>query len=111
MAKKKAAGKSLSQNIRDYLTENPTATPSEIVEGLGKQGVTVSTGLASNVKYTSGLGKKRRGRKKMVRRKRPGTQAADLSALQAAPKFVQQVGGDIDTAITAVQQVKQLQVG
>jgi hypothetical protein len=111
MAMKKRKGKSLSQHIRDFLGENPNATPNEIVDGLGKQGVKVTTGLASNVKYTSGLGgKKRRGRKKMVRRKRPGAQVADLSALQSAAKFVQQVG-DIDTAITAVQQVKELQVG
>jgi hypothetical protein len=111
MAMKKRKGKSLSQHIRDFLGENPKATPSEIVEGLGKQGVKVSPGLAANVKHTSGFGgKKRRGRKKMVRRKRPGGQSVDISALQAAAKYVQQVG-DIDAAITAVQQVKELQVG
>lgn len=111
MAMKKRKGKSLSQHIRDYLAENPNATSGEIVEGLGKQGVKVSPGLASNVKFTSGHGgKKRRGRKKVVRKKRPGAQTVDISALQAAAKYVQQVG-DIDAAIIAVQQVKELQVG
>lgn len=111
MATKKAKGKNLSQHIRDFLAENPEATPNEIVEGLSKQKVKVSPGLAANVKYTSGFGKKRQGKKKMVRKKRPGAQTVDLSAMRAAAKFVEQVGGDIDAAIVAIQQVKELQVG
>ena len=56
---KKQAGKSLSQSIRDHLQANPSATPNQIVEALAKQGVKVSPGLASNVKYTPGPGAKR----------------------------------------------------
>jgi len=115
MAKKKA-GKSLSQSIRDHLSANPNATPNEIVAALAKQGVKVSPGLASNVKYRSGPGAKkksangrRKGAKRMVRRKRPSAQTVDISALQAAAKFVAAVG-DADKAIAAVKQVSSLQI-
>ena len=109
MAKKKA-GKSFSQSIREHLQANPNATPNQIVEALAKTGVNVSVGLASNVKYTSGPGaknktaKKKRatgGKKATVTRKLPSAQAVDISALQAAAKFVAQVG-DADQAIAAV---------
>ena len=115
MAKKKA-GKSLSQSIREHLQAKPSATPNQIVEALAKKGIKVSPGLASNVKYTSGPGAKkksangrRKGAKRMVRRKRPSAQTVDISALQAAAKFVAAVG-DADTAVAAVKQVSSLQI-
>ena len=120
MAKKKAR-KSLSQSIRDYLEAKPSATSNQIVEGLAKQGVKVSPGLASNIKYTSGLsakkktGKKKRatgrkkGTKRKVMRKRPIAQTVDISALQAAAKFLATVG-DAETAMTAIKQVQSLQI-
>ncbi len=113
MAKKKA-GKSLSQSIREHLKANPTATPNQIVEALATQGVKVSPSLAANVKYTSGTGatKKRAtgGKKRTVKRKKPSVQTVDISALQAAAKFVAAVG-DADKAIAAVKQVQSLQIG
>ena len=110
MAKKKS-GVSKSQSIRDHLQANPTATPNEIVAALKKQGVKVSQGLASNVKYTSGAKKKsgKKGTKRTVRRKLPGARAVDISTLLAAAKFVAQVG-DAETAIAAVRQVQSLQI-
>ena len=118
MAKKKA-GKSLSQSIREHLQEDPSSTPNQIVAALAKQGVKVSQGLASNVKYTSGPGAKKKtakkeratgGKKRTVKRKRPSAQTVDISALQAAAKFVAAVG-DADQAIAAVKQVQSLQIG
>jgi len=118
MAKKKA-GKSLSQSIREHLQEDPSATPNQIVAALAKQGIKVSQGLASNVKYTSGPGAKKKtsqkkratgGKKRTVKRKRPSAQTVDISALQAAAKFVAAVG-DADQAIAAVKQVQSLQIG
>jgi hypothetical protein len=113
MAKKKAGGQSLSQHIRDYLASNPDSTPNQIVAGLKEQGIKVSTGLASNVKYTSGPGGRKRGRRKgakrTVRRRRPGAQTMDISVLKAAAKYVEQVG-DVDMALEAVKQVQALQV-
>ncbi len=118
MAKKKA-GKSLSQSIRDHLAVNPGDTPNQIVEALAKTGVTVSPGLASNVKYTSGPGAKRKSAKKKratggnkvtVSRKLPTAQTVDIATLQAAAKFVAAVG-DSDTAIAADKQIQMLQIG
>ena len=110
MAKKKA-GKSLSQSIRDHLQANPSAKPNQIVEALAKQGIKVSTGLASNIKYTSGLSAKKKGKKRTKRtvmRRRPSAQTVDLSTLQAAAKFVATVG-DAETATAAIKQVQSLQ--
>ena len=121
MAKKKAR-KSLSQSIRDYLGAKPSATPNQIVEGLAKQGIKVSPGLASNVKYTSGPGAKKKaakkkratgrkkGAKRSVMRKRPSAQTVNISALQAAAKFLAEAG-DAETAMAAIKQVQSLQIG
>ena len=112
MAKKKA-GKSRSQSIREHLQGDPSATPNQIVAALAKQGIKVSQGLASNVKYTSGPGAKKKratgGRKRTVKRKRPSAQTVDISALQAAAKFVAAVG-DAETAMAAIKQVQSLQI-
>ena len=120
MAKKKAR-KSLSQSIRDYLEAKPSATSNQIVEGLAKQGVKVSPGLASNVKYTSGPGAKKKtakkkratgrkkGAKRKVMRKRPSAQTVDISALQAAAKLLT-AAGDAETALAAIRQVQSLQI-
>ncbi len=116
MAKKKA-GKSLSQSIREHLQTNRSATPNQIVAALAKTGIKVSVGLVSNVKYTSGPGAKKKtakkkratgGKKRTVKRKKP-SQTVDISALQAAAKFVAAVG-DADKAIAAVKQVQSLQI-
>ena len=120
MAKKKARN-SLSQSIRDHLQANASATPTQIVEALAKKGVKVSPGLAANVKYTSGPGAKKKsakkkratgrkkGAKRTVRRKRPIAQTVDISALQAAAKFLATVG-DAETAMAAIKQVQSLQI-
>jgi hypothetical protein len=102
---KKRSGTSKSQSIRDHLKANPGATPNEIIAALAAQGIKVSPGLASNVKYTSRVKKTR-----TVRRKKPSAQTVDLAALQAAAKFVAAAGG-ADTAIAAVKQVASLQIG
>ncbi len=120
MAKKKART-NLSQSIRDHLQANPSATPIQIVEALAKQRIKVSPGLASNIKYTSGLSAKKKtskkkratgrkkGTKRTVRRKRPIAQTVDISALQAAAKFLATVG-DAETAMAAIKQVQSLQI-
>ncbi len=118
MAKKKS-GTNRSQSIRDYLQTNPEATATQIVKALAKKGIKVTVSLASNVKYTSGPGAKKKkakkkravGRKrKTVSRKRPRSQGVDMATLQAAAKFVAVVG-DVETAIAAVKQVQTLQIG
>ncbi|MGO9109734.1 MAG: hypothetical protein ACLP9L_10910 [Thermoguttaceae bacterium] len=41
-----------SQAIRDYYKANPKAKSSEVIDALGKKGITVTTGLVNNVKST-----------------------------------------------------------
>jgi hypothetical protein len=106
---KKRSGTSKSQSIRDHLKANPSDMPKQIIAALAKQGIKVSNGLVSYVKYTKTTGKKK-GAKRTVKRKLPSAQTVDLAALQAAAKFVATVG-DADTAIAAVRQVASLQIG
>ena len=47
MAKKKSQGPSKSQAVRDYLTENPSATASIVVPDLAERGINVSPALVS----------------------------------------------------------------
>ena len=71
--KKTASGVNKSQAIRDYLAKNPQSSPKTIVEDLKDQGVEVSLGLASAVKY--GSGKKTARKKKAGRRGRPASRS------------------------------------
>ena len=41
-----------SQAIRDFYKTNPKAKTSEVVDALAKKGITVTTGLVTNVKST-----------------------------------------------------------
>ena len=105
MARRTASGVNKSQAVRDYLAKNPGATPNQIVAGLKDQGVDVSVGLASNVKYTMGKrrGGKVRRRKLSVaratnggpgrgRRGRP-SMALSMDDLLATKQLVNQIGG------------------
>ena len=61
MAKRRDGTK--SQAVQDYLASNKDASPKQIVEALKEQGVAVSFGLASIIKY------KKPGKKKTAARK------------------------------------------
>ena len=50
MAEKPEVNK--SEAIRNYYKSNPTAKTKEVVDALAKQGITVTTGLVTNVKST-----------------------------------------------------------
>ena len=108
MAKKRRGNK--SQAIRDFLAANPQATPNEIVAGLKQQGITVSPGLASNVKYTSGRRTAKRrgrppGRGRGVRRGSNG--ALTANDLLEAKKLADQLGG-IEQARKALETLQEL---
>ena len=96
MAKKRSArGVNKSQAIRDHLAANPQATPNEIVAALKQQGIKVSPGLASNIKYTSGRagGKKRRGRPPGRGRTIAANGALSVTDLIEAKRVAEQLGG------------------
>lgn len=110
MAKKKAtSGVNRSQAIRDYLETDPGATPKTIVSALAAQGIEVSEGLASNVKYTT-QAKQRGGWKRPGKRgRRRGAAAGSVSAsdLFEAKRLVDVVGG-IEEARKALDTLEQL---
>ena len=129
---KKTAGKATnkSQAIRDFKASNPEAGPTEIVTELGKQGLVVTTALVSNVLTTAKKKKakkkpgrpkgavstgapKRKGRpkKKGGRPSKAASNASDvnLNALIAAKKLVDQMGGNLAQAKSALDALAKLQ--
>ena len=110
MAKKRSArGVNKSQAIRDYLAANPQATPNEIVAALKQQGIKVSQGLVSNVKYSKPRagGKKRRGRPPGRGRATAANGALTASDLIEAKRVVEQLGG-IEQARQALATLEEL---
>lgn len=81
MAKRKV---NKSDKIREYLAEHPDASPKTIQAALKEQGVSVSTGLCSNVKYTSpkgpGAAKQKKKPSNGRRRGRPPKSASSNSS-------------------------------
>ncbi len=119
MAKKKASGDfNMSAEIRNLLRTNWTMTGSEVynalVEKFPEQIINKNSCLVAvykNKNRTKKAGKKKSVARKTVKKKRPsaaGT-AVDLNALQAAAKFVAQIG-DSDKAIAAIKQLESVQI-
>lgn len=105
MAKKKPVRGVRSQAIRDYLSQNPKATPKEIVAGLKEKGIGVSLGLASIVKYKNKPAKVR-GRRASRNGKQPQT-AVTAADLMAVKTLADSVGG-IENARQALALLEQL---
>ena len=112
MGRKKASGVNKSQVIREYLSKNPDASPKQVVEALGAEGIEVSEGLASNVKYTSRNrvgGPRRRGRPpgRTARVARSGGATVTAEDLLNAKQLVDNMGG-IEVARRAIDTLEQL---
>lgn len=106
---KKKAKVNKSRAIREYLAANPQATPNEIVEGLKQQGIAVSPGLASNVKYTSAQKTPgRRGRPKGRRVAKYGNGALTAADLLQAKRLVDQLGGleQVQRALATLEELR-----
>lgn len=123
MAKKKSSdGINMAEEIRAMLTENPKLSGREVIEALSAKhpGLKInkaSAGVAfSNARKKLGIvkGAKKKGSDARVVRKRVPTTttsrpAMDMASLQAAVRFVSQIGS-AETAIEAVRQVVALQI-
>ena len=131
MAKKRTRGGdfNMSEQLRKIIRENRRITFPEAHEPLQKQcpGENINENSASVVFYNARrqvgvkkrVGKKattkkqatgrKKGTKQTVRRRRPSAQTVDISALQAAAKFLAVVG-DTETAMAALKQVQSLQI-
>ena len=113
MAKRgRKSGTNKSQAIREFMEQNPGATPKTIREGLLEQGVDASVGLISAVKYG---GKQSAGRRRVrrVRVARAGGRSngrgGQLTSddLIRAKRFAEEVGG-IPQARQALEMLEQL---
>jgi len=97
MAKRKI---NKSQEIRDFVKANRSASAKDVVEALKQKGIKVSAPMVANVKSKSGLTRSRRGRPpgrpssngvSKVKRRANGNDIA-LDTLIEAKRFVAKVG-------------------
>ena len=121
MAKKRAfGGFNMAAEIRKLLRAKRTITGREVynalVENFPNQKIKEGSCLDAFSKTRMRMGLKKRGKKKsaagkVVKRRLPSTAATavDFNALQAAAKFVAQVG-DADTAVAAIKQLQSVQI-
>ena len=116
--KKSASGFNMAAEIRGLLTENRDLSGKEVYAALKKkfprEGINESScGVAfSGARKKLGIAPKRgRKRKTAVVKMKPAAAAlkVDLNALQAAAKFVSEVG-DAEKAIAAIRQLRSLQI-
>jgi len=97
MAKKKLERGARSQAVRDYLAENPKASPKDVVAALKEKGVSVSLGLVSVIKYS----KRSAGIRSL------GKSNSSLAGLLHAKRFIDEVGG-IEAAKEAIMLIERL---
>ncbi len=119
MAKKKANNDfNMSAEIRNLLRAKRTIMGREVynalVEKFPKQIINKNSCLVAvykNKNRTKKAGKKKSVAKKTVKRQKPTATvtAVDLNALQAAAKFVAQIGS-ADEAIAAIKQLESFQI-
>ena len=123
MAKTKASGGfNMSKEIRKLLRAKRTITGREVynalVENFPEQKINENSCLVAVWKSRVRLGLKKKAAKKksvtrkVVKRRKPSAAviAVDLNALQAAAKFVAQIGS-ADKAIAAIRQLQSVQIG
>ena len=93
MAKRKV---NKSQEIRDYVKANRTASAKEVVDALKQKGIKVSAPMVANVKSKAGLTRSRRGRPPLNGVARVGRPSKNgdiaLETLIEAKRFVAKVG-------------------
>ena len=112
MAKKKTQGPSKSQAVRDFLSENPSATASIVVPALGQRGIKVSPALVSQVKKRMKQAGNLDGHNAATNASASRTSGAKSKTLTAenlvdAKKLVDELGG-IDQARKALKFLEEL---
>jgi hypothetical protein len=92
MARMKRGAK--SQAVRDYLSENPQASPKEVVEGLQVKGVKVKVTLVNSIKYKkpSKTGRRRAPSHRMAVRRSSGV-AVTVEHLLDVKRLADSLGG------------------
>ncbi len=118
MAKKKSKATefNMSEAIRGILTENPKLTSGEVYDAIVAKHPTarINESSFSVAFYASrkklGIGSSRRGKKAVKKTAKAAVRkTVDLAMMQAAAKFLSEVGG-ADAALQAIKQVQAVQV-
>lgn len=117
MAKKSASSDfNMAEAIREIFAANPTATSAEAIEAITAKykKVKVNKNSFSVAFYTTrkklGLGGSRRGRRFSAGKRRAvSNQRTDFANLQAAARFISEVGGT-EAAVEAINLVQAVQV-
>ena len=95
-----------SRAIRDYFEAHPEATPRQVVQALEEQGVSVTEGLVSNIKYS--LRRKGSDSKAVRSLKAPVNGSLTFEQLALAKRLAAEFGG-IEQAKRALDLLAQLQ--
>jgi hypothetical protein len=83
-----------SQAVRDYLSENPQASPKEVVDGLKAKGVKVKVTLVNSIKYKkpSKTGRRRAPSLRLAARRSSGA-AVTVGQLLEVKRLADSLGG------------------
>ena len=101
MAKKNEVNK--SQAVREYFQANRKAKNQEVVEALGKKGITISANYVANIKATSN--KRRRAARKVVAKGGVG-----IPEVKAALAFLKVTGSvaAATQALAVAQEIREI---
>ena len=97
-----------SQAVREYLAENPQASPREVVEGLKAKGIKVKVTLVNSIKYKrpSKSGRRRTSTRRVAGRKNR-LAGATVERLIEVKRFADSIGG-MDQVRHALDTLEQL---
>ncbi len=98
-----------TQAVRDYLTENPDASPKAVVEGLQEKGIKVKVTLVNSIKYKKpAKGRKRRALAVQSAARKASTGTLGFGQLVEVKKVVDALGGaeQVRQALDALAQLQ-----
>lgn len=98
-----------TQAVRDYLQENPHASPKAVVKGLQEKGIKVKITLVNSVKYKKpAKGRQRRSPAVQSAARKASTRSLGFEQLVEVKKLVDTLGG-ADQVRQALDALAQLQ--
>jgi hypothetical protein len=107
MARMKRGAK--SQAVRDYLSENPQASPKEVVEGLKAKGVNVKVTLVNSIKYKKpSKAGRRRGPSVRMAARRSSRNGVTVEQLLEVKRLADSLGGaeQVRRALETLEQLR-----
>jgi hypothetical protein len=98
-----------SQAVRDYLSENPQASPKEVVEGLKAKGVKIKVTLVNSIKYKKpSKAARRRAPKVRMAARRSSRNGVTVEQLLEVKRLADSLGGSehVRQALEALEQLR-----